>query len=79
MTYYRVKPECDQKPRIKHSKIATKHKEMDGIFVANELYTSRELKQFDITEEQGKILFEHVIIPKNKVYWSFGCRFAITE
>ena len=42
MNYYRVKPEYDQKQRIKNHKYTIKRKP-DGIFVANELYTAGEL------------------------------------
>lgn len=73
MNYYRVKPEYDQKQRIKNHRYAIKRKP-DGIFVANELYTAGELDKFYITNNQWN-WFEHVAIPKNKVYWFFGCRF----
>lgn len=77
MRYYRVKPAYDQQPRIKNHKYRIKRK-MDGIFVANELYTAGELDKFYLTQEQEN-WFEPVIIPKNKVYWFFGCRFAMDE
>ena len=78
MRYYRVKPEYDQKQRIKNHKYKIKRKP-DGIFVANELYTAGELDKFYITLEEEHKMFEPVVIPKNKVYWFFGCRFAIEE
>lgn len=77
MRYYRVKPAYDQQPRIKNHKYKIKRK-MDGIFVANELYTAGELDKFYLTMEQES-WFERVIIPKNKVYWFFGCRFAMED
>lgn len=77
MYYYRVKPEYDQKQRIKNHKIIVKRKP-DGIYVANELYTAGELEKFYRTKEQYN-WFEEVNIPKNKVYWCFGCRFAMEE
>ena len=77
MNYYRVKPEADQKPRIKNHKLKIKRKP-DGVFVANELYTAGELNKFYIPEEQVYNIVEHVVIPKNKVYWCFGCRFEAT-
>jgi hypothetical protein len=77
MYYYRVKPEYDQKQRIKNHKYSIKRKP-DGIFVANELYTAGELDKFYLTEKQYG-WFECVTIPKNKVYWSFGCRFEMKE
>lgn len=78
MRYYRVKPEYDQKQRIKNHKYKIKRKP-DGIFVANELYTAGELEKFYLTWEQEREMFERIIIPKNKVYWCFGCRFAMKE
>ena len=77
MYYYRVKPEYDQKQRIKKHKIAVKRKP-DGFFVAHELYTAGELDKFFLTEKQYS-WFEEVVIPKNKVYWFFGCRFEVKE
>ena len=77
MNYYRVKPEYDQKQRIKNHKYIIKRKP-DGIFVANELYTAGELEKFYLTPAQDN-WFEHVVIPKNKVYWCFGCRFAMDD
>ena len=76
MNYYRVKPEYDQKQRIKDHRYTIKRKP-DGIYVANELYTAGELEKFYLTEKQFYEWFEHVIIPKNKVYWFFGARFAM--
>lgn len=78
MRYYRVRPEYDQKQRIRNHKYSIKRKP-DGIFVANELYTCGELEKFYLTWEQEQKGFEVVEIPKNKVYWSFGCRFAMEE
>lgn len=77
MHYYRVKPEYDQKQRIKNHKYSIKRKP-DGIFVANELYTAGELDKFYLTKAQDS-WFEPVDIPKNKVYWFFGCRFEMKE
>jgi hypothetical protein len=73
-----VKPEYDQKQRIKNHKCRVKRKP-DGIFVANELYTAGELDKFYLTLEEGQKWFEPVVIPKNKVYWFFGCRFEMEE
>ena len=78
MTYYKVKPEYDQKPRIKNHKLKIKRVQ-DGIYVANEIYTAGELDKFYMTLEEEYNIFERVTIPKNKVYWSFGCRFAMEE
>ena len=76
MRYYRVKPEYDQKQRIKNHKYRIKRK-LDGVFIANELYTAGELEKFYLTLEEEQNGFEQVVIPKNKVYWSFGCRFEM--
>ena len=78
MYYYKVKPEYDQMKRIKNHKLSTKRK-LDGIFVANELYTAGELKKFYIPFDKFYNIFEEIKIPKNKVYWVFGCRFATEE
>ncbi len=78
MHYYRVKAEYDQKQRIKNHKYTIKRKP-DGIYVANELYTAGELEKFYLTLEEEQKVFERVTIPKNKVYWMFGCRFAMEE
>ena len=78
MNYYKVKPEYDQKQRIKNHKYSIKRKP-DGIYVANELYTAGELEKFYLTLEEENKCFERVNIPKNKVYWFFGCRFAMKE
>ena len=78
MRYYRVKPEYDQKQRIKNHNLKIKRKP-DGVFVANELYTAGELDKFYITLEEEHKMFEPVVIPKNKIYWFFGCRFAMEE
>lgn len=79
MIYYRVKPEYDQRPRLKKSKFIRKC-QPDGFYVANELYTAGELtNKYYVTEEQVKKMFERVQIPKNKIYWVFGCRFGTTS
>lgn len=76
MRYYRVKPEYDQKQRIKNNRYKVR-RVPDGIFVANELYTAGELDKFYLTLEEEHKMFDYVLIPKNKVYWFFGCRFAM--
>lgn len=50
-------------------------------FVANELYTEKELRRYCARLECDfdKIVvwnFEKVCISKQKIYWLFGCRFA---
>ena len=64
MIFYRVLPQHDNKqknPRIR-----------DGnIYIANELYTSREVE-----EQQLNVTYmEPVEIPETHVYWFFGARF----
>jgi hypothetical protein len=74
MTYYRVKTEYDQKPRIKDHRRASKRR-LDGIYVANELYTPAELRKFYIPLDKAYDMFDEVMISKNRVYWFFGSRF----
>lgn len=71
MVYYRVKPEADQKVRIKNHRLKIK-RVPDGVYIANELYTAGELDKFYLTLEEECQWFERVIIPKNRVYWVFG-------
>ena len=78
MVYYRVRPECDQMPRIKHSRYEYRRVQ-DGVFMVNELYTSTELNKFEIPCEKFFDMFEAVSVPKNKIYWFFGCRFEMKE
>ena len=70
MIYYRVKPEYDNKTRYtwnnKHQGVS------NGILIANELYTPGEYKK--IANHHG--CFEQVQIPKSKIYFFFGARFA---
>ena len=70
MTYYKVKPEHDNKPLYHNGKYK-------GILIANELYTEKELNKTNILFCRGIRfdMFEAVKIPKNKVYWLFGARF----
>ena len=35
--------------------------------------------KFYLTLEEEHKMFDRVVIPKNKVYWFFGCRFAMEE
>ena len=73
MKYFRVKPEYDGKTAYKYHRGGGL--EVVGSYVANELYTKTELKR------RGDCLFlpymEGVNIPKNKTFFSFGCRFEI--
>jgi hypothetical protein len=70
MTYYRVKPEHDNKTRFKFHKGGGL--EIDGIYIKNELYTAKELSKY-----LGAAAYcEQLEIPKSKVYFFFGARFA---
>ena len=70
MLYYRVKPENDNKKRFKFKRGGGLI--LDGIYVKNELYTPAEIKKY-----LGAVSYcERVEIPKNKIYFFFGARFA---
>lgn len=73
MKYYRVKPEFDNKSRFKFHRGGGL--EIDGIYIANELYTPTEIKKYLGYAQYCEI----VEIPKNKVYFSFGARFEIKK
>lgn len=61
MIYYKVKKEADNKKR------------RDGnIYVADELYTVKEAEKLNINTN----FVDVVEIPKSRIYWFFGCRFA---
>lgn len=61
MTYYKVKPEFDQKKR------------RDGsILIANELYTPREKERFNILDKA----VDPVQVSRKAVYFFFGARFG---
>lgn len=70
MLYYKVKPEYDNKPILKR---VGKHLEYAGCLIANELYTLREVNNKDIL----MYMLEPVEIPRGRVYFSFGARFAL--
>lgn len=71
MKYYKVLPEYNNKPRFKFKRGGGL--EIDGIYIENELYTQREiLKYFDYSS-----YVVPVEIPKNKIYFFFGARFAM--
>ena len=71
MRYYRVKPEFDNFRLWRNGKYA-------GILVANQLYTEKELEKRRVLfcRRVRFDMFERVEVPKNKVYWFFGARFA---
>ena len=70
MTYYRVKEECDNRPKV--LKLKGSLKLSGDILVGGELYTTKERKRLLNPDS----MFEKVEIPKSKVYWFFGARFA---
>lgn len=73
MTYYRVKPQYDNKQRfvyVGHSNLKIRP---DGILVANELYTPSERERLAMKAD----FFDKVEISKKKVFWLFGARFDI--
>lgn len=71
MKYYKVLPEYDQKIRFKFKRGGGL--EIDGIYIKNELYTQRELlKYLDYSSYTVP-----VTIPKSKIYFCFGARFAM--
>jgi hypothetical protein len=71
MKYYKVLPEYDQKPRLKFKRGGGL--EIDGIYIQNELYTQRELLKY--LDYSNYVV--PVNIPKSKVYFMFGARFAV--
>ncbi|SCJ99954.1 Uncharacterised protein [uncultured Eubacterium sp.] len=70
MKYYRVKPQYDNKVRYKWNN----HGQgvPDSILIANELYTPKEFERL----ANCPAWFELVEIPKSKIYFCFGARFA---
>lgn len=70
MKYYRVKPQYDNKVRYKWNN----HGQgvPDSILIANELYTPKEFERL----ANYPAWFELVEIPKSKIYFCFGARFA---
>lgn len=71
MLYYKVKPEYDNKPILK--RVGKQKLEYSGFLIANELYTLREVNNKDIL----MYMLEPVEIPRGRVYFSFGARFAL--
>lgn len=70
MKYYKVLPEYDQKTRWKFARGGGL--KMDGIYIKNELYTQRELLKY--LDYSNYVV--PVNIPKSKIYFIFGARFA---
>ena len=61
MKYYKVKPEYDNKRRSDNN-----------IYIANELYTEKEVEKYHINKSYCDI----VNISKSETYFFFGARFA---
>lgn len=72
MTYYRVKPEFDNRARYVYIGSSNLKIRRDGILIANELYTPRERERLAVTDKH----FDEVEISRKSVYWCFGARFA---
>lgn len=70
MKYYKVKPEYDNKTRYTWNN--KKQGVSNGILIANELYTPAEFRKI----ANCPAWFDVVEIPKSKIYWFFGARFA---
>ena len=64
MTYFKIKKSADQRKRIDNS-----------IFIANELYTPKEKEKYNIPESY----YDVISIPKSKIYFMFGARFAMEK
>lgn len=70
MLYYKVKPEYDSKPRFKFRRGGGLN--IDGIFVANELYTAKEIARY----LGGIAACEPIEVSKKAIYFFFGARFS---
>lgn len=77
MLYYRVRPEYDNKGRIKRGRGGIP--EYDGIYIGGELFTAKEVeKEYNshIVGIAREKLFEAVNVSRKSVYWFFGARFS---
>lgn len=75
MKYYKVKKEYDNLQRYNGKTV-----NFDGIWIANELYTEKELKKLVNSGVYINLKYFDVIeISKNKTYWFFGSRFSFAE
>ena len=70
MLYYRVKPENDNRRRFKVHRGGGL--EIDGIWIANELYTPKEISRYP----GGVAMCDPVNVSKKQVYFFFGARFS---
>lgn len=85
MLYYKVLPKGDGVQVRKFNWI--KHVfEIKTELVENELYTEKELARLlagadliDRQKHEPGVILEPVEIPKNKIYWFFGCRFQMDD
>mgnify|MGYP000025814273 FL=1 len=73
MTYFRVKPQYDQK-KIYKTDSCGRHI-FDGILIGNELLTACERSKINCTDA----VFERVSISKKRTYFFFGARFSDAE
>ena len=73
MKYYKVKPEYDNRTRYTWNN--KKQGVPNSILIANELYTPCEFRRI----ANCPTWFDMVDIPKNRVYFFFGARFASVE
>ena len=64
MTYFKIKKSADQRKRADGS-----------IFIVNELYTKREKEKYNIPNSY----YDEIILPKSKIYFCFGARFAMEK
>jgi hypothetical protein len=72
MKYYRVKPEYDNLRKYNGKKVL-----FDGIWIASELYTQKELEK--LTKAGFTVLYKYfdpVEISKKQTYFFFGARFS---
>ncbi len=76
MTYYRVKPEHDNKYFMRRCKNHPGALEYGRVIIGNELFTEKELYR---KEDAGYIVpwyyFDRIEISKQKTYFFFGARF----
>lgn len=70
MKYYRVKPEADNRKRYTLDKNGRRVTDF-SIWVANELYTDKEISRFTGWES----MVEAVEVSKRNIYFFFGARF----
>ena len=77
MKYYRIKKEYDN---VAMRKFVGKHVVVENCYIGGELFTVREMEKHQKNHLLPNTLekFTDLIeIPKNKIFWSFGCRFEM--